>query len=226
MTKEQFGTDTAVYQKLAYNSRGQLSEIRASTSYTGPLDMDWNRGKLVNDYSLLCSGANCNATDNNGNLRKQTVSVPNNDQNTNPTSWYQQYEYDSVNRLTQVNEYTSQASPLWKQSYKYDRYGNRRIDIDNTSPNVPRPDFEVEKATNRLLAPGDSLLTGQNINQRKMRYDPAGNLSNDSWSGTGSATPGAITRTYDAENRMTTALDNGEEPRLTTMTAWVIGCTA
>ena len=38
MTKEKFGTDTALYNKLFYNSRGQLAEIREGTTYTGPND--------------------------------------------------------------------------------------------------------------------------------------------------------------------------------------------
>jgi hypothetical protein len=32
MAQEQFGTDAAIYNKLAYNSRGQLAEIKESTS--------------------------------------------------------------------------------------------------------------------------------------------------------------------------------------------------
>ena len=44
MTKEQFGTSTAIYNKLFYNSRGQLSERREGTSYTGPTDTGWERG--------------------------------------------------------------------------------------------------------------------------------------------------------------------------------------
>ena len=203
MTKEQFGTDTAIYNKLRYNSRGQLSEIRESTSYTGEADVTWDRGKIINDYTLQCSGVECNGSDNNGNLRKQTVSVPNDENLT--TTWYQQYEYDTLNRLTKVNEFNSQASLLWKQWFQYDRFGNRKIDGSNTSLDIPRPEFEVEVATNRLLAPGDLALAA---NQRKMRYDSVGNLVNDSWTSFGSSVPGAITRTYDAENRMTSALDD------------------
>src|SRR6185369_2513078 len=37
LVKEKFGTDTPVYNKLFYNSRGQLAEIRESTTYTEPL---------------------------------------------------------------------------------------------------------------------------------------------------------------------------------------------
>jgi RHS repeat-associated protein len=213
MTKEKFGTDTSIYNKLYYNSRGQLSEIRETTSDAGSSDTTWNRGKFVNWYSLQCGTVNsvdCNAADNNGNLRKQETLVPNNEQNTSSTSWYQQYDYDSLNRLQRVHEYTGNASTDWQQEYVYDRYGNRTI---NTSTNatwggVNNQSFEVETATNRLLATGDSTLTGANLPQRKMRYDPAGNLTNDNWSSYGSSTAGTITRTYDAENRMTSAWDS------------------
>lgn len=205
LKKEQFGTDAAVYNKLWYNARGQLSEIRESTGYTGDNDVTWNRGKIINDYTLQCTGVDCRGSDNNGNLRKQTIGVPNNDQNSTSTSWYQQFEYDTLNRITQVNEFNDQAALLWKQWFKYDRFGNQRIDVSNTSNSVPHPDFEVELGTNRMLAPGDLALAA---NQRKMRYDSSGNLTNDSWTSFGSSTPGAITRSYDAENRMTSALDD------------------
>src|SRR5258705_13266686 len=132
IAQEQFGTDTAIYNKLAYNSRGQLAEIKESTT---PNDSSWNRGKFINWYSLQCgvnvSSVDCNAADNNGNLRKQETFIPNNEQNTSSTSWYQQYEYDSLNRLTQAHEYASNNTLLWQQTYVYDRWGNRTI---NTNP--------------------------------------------------------------------------------------------
>ena len=55
--KEQFGTTTPVYNKLFYNSRAQLAEIRESTSYTGPTDTTWDRGAIINNYSDQCTGA-------------------------------------------------------------------------------------------------------------------------------------------------------------------------
>jgi YD repeat-containing protein len=75
MAKEQFGTTTPVYNKLFYNSRGQLSEIRESTSYTGSTDTSWNRGAIINNYSDQCVGicSGSNMTDNNGTLKKQDV---------------------------------------------------------------------------------------------------------------------------------------------------------
>jgi hypothetical protein len=100
MTKEKFGTDTAIYNKLFYNSRGQLAEICESTSWTGPTDTTWDRGAIINYYSNNCwgmcggTGSTTAMTDNNGNLKKQEVFVPNNEQNTSSTSWLQQYDYD------------------------------------------------------------------------------------------------------------------------------------
>jgi hypothetical protein len=63
-----------------------LSEIRDSTSYTGPTDTTWNRGAIINHYSNscwgMCGGINgtTSMTDNNGNLKKQEVYIPNDDQ--------------------------------------------------------------------------------------------------------------------------------------------------
>lgn len=202
LTQEQFGTNTAVYSKLAYNSRLQLAEILVSTT-TGNT---WNRGKILNQYSLQCSGAGCNATDNNGNLRKQEIYIPANDQVSSFTSWYQQYDYDYLNRLKRVREYTGNSAVDWQQEFDYDRWGNRTINASGTwignSGNPPsallnETQFETGNlaTTNRLYAPGDLALPE---NQKRMRYDGAGNLIFDSYTGAGE-------RVYDAENHMTQA---------------------
>src|SRR5262249_1372026 len=141
LQQEQFGTATAVYNKLVYNNRGQLTDIRVSTSAN---DATFNRGKIINDYGT---------TDNNGNLKQQTLYVPNDDTNNSPTSWYQQYSYDSLNRLTQAREYNSGNSFLWQQTFAYDRFGNRTIDYNNTTSGIPRPQFDVNAGNNRLAVP-------------------------------------------------------------------------
>lgn len=197
MAKEKFGTGTAIYNKLFYNSRGQLAEIRASTSYTGPTDTTGDRGVIINHYSNQpgCWGATCNATDNNGNLRRQEIYIPNSD------TFAQFYEYDSLNRLQSVRENRNGGAINWQQTYIYDRYGNRRIDTNPTQTfgGVNNVGFELETAANRLYAPGDLALPETS---RRMQYDPAGNLKNDTYTGQGQ-------RTYDAENRMKQAWSNG-----------------
>ena len=194
MTKEQFGTDTALYNKSRYNSRGQLSEILVSTSYTGPTDVTWNRGKLINWYSSQCGGAGCNNSDNNGNLMKQEVWIPANEQASSWTTWSQQYDYDNLNRLQRVKEYDSGATQLWQQEYVYDRWGNRTVHQTNTWGSIPKPNFGVDPANNnRLTVPAGYTMS----------YDGAGNVINDTYTGQGQ-------RTYDAENRMKQAWANGQ----------------
>jgi RHS repeat-associated protein len=186
LSQEQFGTAAAIYNKLHYNSRHQLAEILASTSGG---DDTWNRGKILNQYSLQCSGFDCNATDNNGNLRKQVVYIPGKDQFTPTTSWYQQYDYDDLNRLKVVHEYTGNTSLDWQQEFVYDRWGNRTIHQTNTSSNIPKPAFGVDPTNNNhLTAPAGF----------SMSYDAVGNVKTDTLAGSG-------TRIYDAEKRMTSA---------------------
>jgi RHS repeat-associated protein len=198
MTQERFGTTPSpIYTKLAYNARGQLAEILAST--TGN-DSTYNRGKIVNDYSDQCSGASCNGTDNNGNLKKQTVFVP--DQNQNQTSWNQRYGYDSLNRLTNVGEYLgSNTQPAWQQSYNYDRWGNRLINNNSSATwgqGINNVVATVDPSSNQMYASGDISLP---MNQRQVQYDAASNQTKDYLTSNG-------TRVYDAENRMISATDS------------------
>ncbi len=214
LTKEKFGTTPAVYNKLFYNSRGQLSEIRESTSWTGPTDTTWNRGAIVNHYSDNCSGmcggsnSTTAMTDNNGNLRKQEIYIPNDEQL--PTNNYnmrsQQYDYDPLNRLNWARE-TTGGTELWRQWFHYDRYGNRTIDntqdqgdphprtygtgINNKAFTVALCNSVSDPCTNQLGVPSGESGT--------MHYDAAGNLDNDTYTGAG-------TRTYDAENKITSAV--------------------
>ncbi|MCM3873838.1 MAG: hypothetical protein ND895_24380, partial [Pyrinomonadaceae bacterium] len=206
MSKEQFGTDTAVYNKSFYNSRGQLAEIRVGT-YHATDESWWNRGAIINHYSNncwgMCSGAAM--TDNNGNLKKQEVYIPHNDQASSSTSWWQGYDYDSLNRLERVKEYNSSSTQLWQQEYVLDRYGNRTIHQANTwGTGINKKDFTVSTASNRLGVPGGQSGT--------MTYDNAGNLTNDTYTGAGS-------RAYDAENRMTQAWGGANQQQFYTYNA-------
>jgi len=167
----QFGTTTAVYNKLAYNSRSQLAEIRVSTSYTDSSDTTWNRGKIINDYG---------STDNNGNLKQQTVYVPLNDANTSSTSWYQQYGYDALNRVTQVHEYTGNKSLDWQQAYTYDRYGNR-LGQSQTYDAPPTNSVSVDAATNRITGSPYAYDANGNMRQggRRWQVDPFSPIQTD-----------------------------------------------
>ena len=207
-TWEQYGTNTPLYHKSFYNIRGQLFDTRVSS--VGDT-WDWNRGRLILYYSSnhLWSQS---GTDNNGNvLFAQTWIPPENailDQAATVSE--DSYEYDELNRLKSVSEYRMSASEGWvwqpqfKQTYQYDRYGNRTIKTgpaETWGTGINNKQFVADAATNRLGVPA-----GQ---PGVMSYDDAGNLTADTYTGAGS-------RTYDAENRMTTAADyTGQVSRYT-----------
>jgi len=195
LVKEQFGTNTSVYNKLFYNSRGQLAEIRASTSYTGPTDYDANRGAIINSYSDTCTGlcSGSSMSDNNGNLKRQDIEIP------SQSTRQQQYSYDSLNRLVSASELIS-GTEQWKQQFTYDRWGNRTINTGVTyGIGINNQAFTVDTSNNRLGVP-----VGQS---GAMSYDAAGNLTNDTYTGTG-------TRTYDGENKITSAWGGNNQAQL------------
>ena len=194
MAKEQFGTATPIYNKLFYNVRGQLSEIRESTSYTGPTDTTWDRGAIINNYSLQagCVGASCNATDNNGNLMRQDVYIP------GGAVFSQFYGYDPLNRLQSVREDGPPGPANWQQAFTYDQYGNRKINTAATwgnGINNMQAAVDPNATKNRMYAPGET-----DQNHFLIDYDNAGNQKKDYYSY--SANGVVYDRTYDAENRM------------------------
>jgi RHS repeat-associated protein len=200
LQQEQFGTQTALHHKLHYNVRGQLNDIRLSTVPWATDQWNWNRGGIINYYAQNDLNAATNearassGADNNGNVILQQHWVPNDDQMSGYQWMNQYYTYDALNRLASVTEQASGATNTGAQVYAYDRFGNRTVDAAQTwGAGIPEPQFTVDAATNRLGVP-----VGQT---GAMTYDPAGNLTHDSYTGKGN-------RTYDAENRMTSAVSD------------------
>ena len=189
---EKFGTQTPLYHKLQYNVRGQLWDVRVATG--SDVNGSWNRGALQFFYeSTYTHGAS--GPDNNGNVLKSSHYVPDSQGNALAIP-HQIYTYDSLNRLASTAEYfISDFQPLTQtslQSYSYDRWGNRNINLASWGTGINEKQFTANPNTNRLEVPaGQSGV---------MTYDNAANLINDTYSGSGA-------RTYDAENRMTTAGD-------------------
>jgi YD repeat-containing protein len=205
LVKEQFGTAPAIYTKRLYNSRGQLFDTRVSSVND---TWDWNRGRLILYYSSNHIWGQ-SGTDNNGNVRSAEVWIP--PQNATldqaDTLIEDSYTYDALNRLTSVSEQRTSVAGGWgnwqqqfRQQYTYDRYGNRTIDAAQTwGTGINNKQFTVNTATNRLAVPaGQSGV---------MSYDAAGNLTNDTYTGAGN-------RTYDAENKITSAWGGNNQAQL------------
>lgn len=191
MTRELFGTQTALYHKLEYNIRGQLWDVRVGTDTSG----SWNRGALQFFYDGTY-GYGTSGPDNNGNVLKSKQYVPLDDSSSTWAIHEQAYSYDALNRLGSAAEYFVSSSQSQTQtslqSYTYDRWGNRTINTASWGTDINETQFTVDTATNRLGVPG-----GQS---GAMSYDNAGNLISDTYTGAGA-------RVYDAENRITAAAD-------------------
>src|ERR1700686_354617 len=114
MSQEQFGTQTAIYNKLFYNVRGQVNEMRVGFT---PNNSSWDLGAILNVYSgSPADGWTASGPDNNGNLRKQMIFIPGSSYQ--PTFFY---DYDSLNRIYQAREVNG-GQNSWVQYFDYDRY--------------------------------------------------------------------------------------------------------
>jgi RHS repeat-associated protein len=198
MREERFDTQTPLYNKLHYNARGQLWDVRLSTKSLQENEWDWNRGALTNYYSANYEwggtpGSSGSGPDNNGNVRRSETFVPLNEQLSAFSAHRSTYSYDALNRLSSVEEshfsdWTNAPTPQLAQAYLYDRFGNRQINAAATTDTLNEKQFLINPATNRIGVPTNQGGT--------MTYDNAGNLTADTYSGN------ALNRKYDAEGRM------------------------
>jgi RHS repeat-associated protein len=167
-----------LWEHTIFNSRLQPVLIGLGTSQSIPTAQDFNRFRVDYYYG---------AADNNGNVRQQTISVPDAAGNY-VAQMSQTYSYDELNRLKSAVE-VSGGSQSWRQTYQYDRYGNRSYDSTQTTMPAPLQKPGINNANNNRINAGQGY-----------GYDPAGNLTsepNQSFS-------------YDAENRMVSY--NGGNP--------------
>ena len=154
------------WETTQFNSRLQPIQIGLGSSATNQ-----NLLKLNYDYGT---------TDNNGNVKSQQITVPTVGANPGFTA-IQTYTYDSLNRLKDAKEMIG-TTQTWKQTFTFDRYGNRRFDEANTTTLAPGCQTAV---CNPTIDPATNRLIGYT-------FDNAGNTKVDA---TGR------TFTYDAENK-------------------------
>jgi RHS repeat-associated protein len=171
------------WESTQFNSRLQPVQIALGSTETAT-----DKLKLIFDYGT---------TQNNGNVISQTIVVPTEVRGNQTYGGFtatQTYTYDSLNRLKSAEE-TIPGRAGWKQTFQYDRYGNRNFDQTNTTmpdfgggalPKVFNP--EVLTSNNRFKADQD----GDNIDD--YLYDAAGNTTKDAQ---------GKTFVYDAENKQT-----------------------
>jgi RHS repeat-associated protein len=210
VTRQRLETQTPTYQNRHYNLRGQLYDSRLGTEAGD--EWTWNRGALrmyhTSDLAYGYGGSHDSGTHNNGNIYRVDHFVPLDGAGAGWAMAVDYYWYDPLNRILGIAEtQIGSADPVEKlvftQQYKYDRFGNRAIDGEKTTPGgvVNNKVFQTDAATNRLTAVEGTL-----------EYDAAGNIIRDTASGplmgrfrdlVTRMSPGE--RRYDGENRMTDA---------------------
>lgn len=156
------------WETTTFNNRLQVKQIGLGTSNT-----DSSLLKIEYDYGT--------ATQNNGALREQKITAPGIAQ-----PIVQSYAYDDLNRLLSSIETYNGGTQSWKQTFAYDRFGNRRFDAANTTV----PSGGSQSVVNPLINTSDNRFTaGQGY-----VYDKAGSVTQDAES---------QRFTYDAEGRQT-----------------------
>ena len=180
------------WETTKFNAERQITEISLGNS-------DGNAGlwKVNYEYGELQQNGTIDAVKNNGNLARQTISVPTIGAATGFTAT-QNYTYDPLDRIKSASEYIS-GNQSWKQTFNFDRFGNRSFDAANTS--LQSSDSAIPKVTNPEIQPSNNKLKEDQDNdgQPDYLYDLSGNLIKDAK---------GQQFTYNAENLQTTATGN------------------
>jgi RHS repeat-associated protein len=196
------GTQNTLYANaISYNSAGAMERLRLgngkweTAKYNERLQVTQiGLGSSATDTSLLkLEFGYGNNTQNNGSMRSQKISFSGLTQ-----PFEQTYVYDDLNRLQSAIETVNNGTTTtWKQTFSYDRFGNRRIDAANTTT------IGVSnKVTNPLINTSDNRLKKDqdNDNITDYDYDKTGNLTQDSE---------GKQFLYDAENHQKEVFANG-----------------
>ena len=173
--------------QLAYTSFGAISQAKLGNGRWENAQYDTKRlqikqiglGASALDTTFLKLEYGYGTTDNNGSLREQKITVQG-----MSNQIVQSYTYDALNRLKTATETPVNSSQSWKQTFDYDRFGNRRFDAANTTTlptNNAIYNPNIEKSNNQF-----TVAEGYN-------YDNEGNLTSN---------PESQLFQYDAENRI------------------------
>jgi len=169
------------WENTVFNSRLQPTQIGLGSSAS-------SQNLLKLNYSYNTSG---NA-DNNGNILSQTITVPAVGATQGFTAT-QTYTYDSLNRLSSATE-TVSNNQTWKQTFTFDRFGNRNFDETNTTtlPKQCNGNTEVCATERKKLNPSVNSATNRLSTNDDYAYSSNGNMTGDAY--------GRVFK-YDGENK-------------------------
>jgi YD repeat-containing protein len=174
---------------FTYTSAGAVSSMRlgngkfGNTTFNSRLQpIQIGLGSSATNQNLLKLNFDYGSVDNNGNVKSQTITTPTVGNIAGFTAT-QNYTYDSLNRLKDAKEMIGTAQQ-WKQTFTFDRYGNRTFDTTNNNTTTLASGCPVT-VCNPSANPTNNKLVGTN-------YDAVGNTKIDA---------NGQTFVYDAENK-------------------------
>ena len=160
------------WETAKYNERQQVTQI-------GLGSRDDLQDLLKLDFGYTGPTPANTPDRNNGSMRSQTITVPAVGA-TPGFSVTQTYSYDSLNRLEVAEEKIGGSTTTWKQTFEYDRYGNRKFNAANTTTlgscptAVCNPAFPTDSSNrNRFLVNQGSGYTNA------YEYDADGSVIKD-----------------------------------------------
>jgi RHS repeat-associated protein len=167
---------------MSYNERLQPAEIRLGRQDN--LESVFRLGYIFGTaYNVNGQDYEITLANNNNNVARIKYFI------SGTLQYSQTFQYDPLNRLRYAVEHNngtySDSARAWYQTFDYDRYGNRGINVADTSGN----------AANSALQLADFSEANNRIARAGFIYDACGNLI---------AEPGK-SYAYDAENRIITA---------------------
>ena len=172
-----------LWEHTSFNSRSQAAQIGLGTTAadSSKLKLDYTYGVIV--------GSTLDTSKNNGNVQSQTITVAG-------LTLSQSYTYDELNRLKSATELNG-ANPSWKQTYDYDRFGNRTFNTIGTNTTLPVITTQNQDVTNPAVSAANNQISASGY-----AYDAAGNLK---CSSDRPCVSGTAYYLYTAENRIKTA---------------------
>jgi len=176
------------WETTEFNARRQITQVSLGYSET-----DAGLWKTTYEYGDWQSTI-LDPQKNNGSLARQTITVPTIGQVAGFIA-IQTYSYDKLDRLKSATE-TIGGNQSWKQTFVYDRYGNRNFDPANTT--LMSTESSAVKVANPEVLPSNNRYKSDqdNDSQDDYLYDASGNLTRNA---------NAKNYTYDAENRQVTS---------------------
>lgn len=213
ITGQQTGESVKTYgSEFSYKAHGAVGALKLGnnlwehTEFNARLQLKQiGVGTISTDSSVLALDYTYGTTNNNGNVQSQTITLPN-------LTLTQTYSYDALNRLKDAQE---NNGTNWKQTFIYDRFGNRKVDEAEGKTTLGlMSENPLPNPVNNRITPRPGEL---------YQYDTAGNLIRDKVGNTydndaegrlvkfngGASASGGATYTYDGEGKRVKKVTGG-----------------